>query len=80
MRFANSGTLALTGVAFLAAAAMTVGYPRVSEPRLGAVWQCSRVAFLFTSCSQIKRKAEMVSRATVAEAPVGGTALRGWAQ
>lgn len=76
MRFAYSGTLALTAVAFVIGALMTVGYPRVSEPRLGTDWQCSRVAFLLTSCSQIQRKTEMASRQAIAEASAHGTILR----
>lgn len=76
MKFESSGTLALMAVAFIATGvAMTVGYPRaISEPSLGADWQCSRVAFLLTSCSQIGHNAKMASRATIAEASVGGTA------
>lgn len=76
MKFESSGTLALMAVAFIAAGvAMTVSYSRAfSEPSLGADWQCSRVAFLLTSCSQIERNAEMASRATIAEASVGGAA------
>ncbi|SDJ63173.1 hypothetical protein SAMN05216338_105727 [Bradyrhizobium sp. Rc2d] len=76
MKFQSSGTLALMAVAFVAAVAMTVSYPRASfEPSLGANWQCSRVAFLLTSCSQIGRNAKMAWRATIAAALEAGTAV-----
>jgi hypothetical protein len=47
-------TLAIVVVAMVAAgAAVAVGRPHVvSEPRLGAEWQCSRTASLVTTCSQ----------------------------
>jgi hypothetical protein len=75
MKFQSSGTLALMAVAVVAAGvAMTVSYPRTFfEPSLGADWQCSRVAFLLTSCSQIERNAKMAWRATIAGALEAGT-------
>jgi hypothetical protein len=47
-------TLAIATVAIVAAgAAVVVGRPHVvSEPLLGTEWQCSRTAFLVTTCSQ----------------------------
>ncbi|WP_145928142.1 hypothetical protein [Bradyrhizobium neotropicale] len=78
MKFQTSGTLALMAVAFVAAGvAMTVSYPRAFfEPSLGADWQCSRVAFLLTSCSQIERNAKMAWHPTIAEALEAGTVAR----
>ena len=56
------GTLALAVVAMVAAgAAVAVGRPQVvSQPLLGAEWQCSRTAFLVTICTQPN---ERISRA-----------------
>jgi hypothetical protein len=55
MRFIwqRSRTLAIAAVAMVAAgAAIAVGRPHaVSEPLLGPEWQCSRTAFLVTTCS-----------------------------
>ena len=50
----SSRTLAIAVVATVAAgAAVVVGCPHaVSEPLMGPEWQCSRVAFLVTTCSQ----------------------------
>jgi hypothetical protein len=50
----RSRTLAIAGVALVAAgAAVAVGRPHVvSEPLLGTEWQCSRTAFLVTTCAQ----------------------------
>ncbi len=50
----RSRTLAIAAVAMVAAgAAVAVGRPHVvSEPLLGTEWQCSRAAFLVTTCSQ----------------------------
>ena len=52
MKFKRSGTLAVVAIA-LVAAAIGVGHPRdVSEPLLGAEWQCTRTAFIVTTCSE----------------------------
>ena len=50
----KSRTLAIAAVAMVVAgAAVAVGRPHVvSEPLLGMEWQCSRTAFLVTTCSQ----------------------------
>jgi hypothetical protein len=50
----RSRTLAIAAVAMAAAgAAVAVGRPHaVSEPLLGPEWQCSRTAFLVTTCSR----------------------------
>jgi hypothetical protein len=47
-------TLAIAVVTMIAAgAAVAVGGPQeVSEPFIGAEWQCSRTAFLVTICSR----------------------------
>jgi hypothetical protein len=49
-----SKTLAIAGVALVAvSAAVAAGRPHmVSEPLLGTEWQCSRTAFLVTTCAQ----------------------------
>jgi hypothetical protein len=54
----RSRPLAITAVAMLAVgAAAAVVRPRVvSEPFLGHEWQCSRTAFLVTTCSQSNEK------------------------
>jgi hypothetical protein len=50
----RSRTLAIAAVAVVVVgAAVAVGRPHVvSEPFLGTEWQCSRTAFLVTTCSQ----------------------------
>jgi len=50
----RSRTLAIAAFAIVAAGAVVaVGRPHVvSEPLLGTEWQCSRTAFLVTTCSQ----------------------------
>ncbi|WP_213736850.1 hypothetical protein [Bradyrhizobium sp. dw_411] len=51
-------TLAIAAITIVAAgAAVAVGRPQVvSDPFLGAEWQCSRMAFLVTICSQSNEK------------------------
>jgi hypothetical protein len=50
-------TLAIAAVA-LVAAAITAGRPHdVSEPILGTEWQCTRTAFIVTSCSEYGERA-----------------------
>lgn len=45
-------TLAIAAVV-LVAAAITAGRPHdVSEPILGTEWQCTRTAFIVTTCSE----------------------------
>ena len=45
-------TVAIAAVA-LVAAAIAAGRPHdVSEPILGTEWQCSRTAFIVTTCSE----------------------------
>jgi hypothetical protein len=69
MRFIwqRSRTLVIAAVAMVAAgAAVAVGRPHtVSEPLLGPEWQCSRTAFLVTTCSlsseRTKQRATAVS-------------------
>ncbi len=42
-------------VLVIAGTALSVGRPQsVSEPRLGAEWQCSRTALVITICTQVQ--------------------------
>jgi hypothetical protein len=42
-------------VLVIAGTAISVGRPQpVSDPRLGAEWQCSRAAFFITTCTQVQ--------------------------
>jgi hypothetical protein len=57
--------IATAAIVTVAAAVAVVGRPQaVSDPRLGAEWQCSRTAFLITTCSQsseaIKQRATAI--------------------
>ena len=48
-------------VVVLAGATVSVGSPRsVSEPALGAEWQCSRTAFFITTCARVQQHDEIV--------------------
>ena len=50
-------TLAIAAVAMAAGAALFAGRPHVVyEPLLGAEWQCTRTAFLVTTCSHSGEK------------------------
>lgn len=62
-------------IALLACAAVTVGiglaYPEpVSNAALGPDWQCSRVAFVWTTCSRLKHTQSASAR--LAGKPVCG--------
>ena len=47
-------TMVSAFVLVIAGAAVSVGRPQsVSEPRLGAEWQCSRTALFITTCAHI---------------------------
>ena len=51
-----AGVVIVTLVAVTAAVAMGLAYPEtVSSNALGPDWQCTRVAFVFTSCTRVVR-------------------------
>ena len=51
-----AGALIVTLAAVTAAVALGLSYPEpVSSGALGPDWQCSRIAFVFTSCTRIVR-------------------------
>lgn len=78
MRFPSSGTLVLIAFAILTASGTIIVSPSgITEPRLGANWQCSQIALLLTSCSQRARLAETASRTRITEAPARDIAALG---
>jgi hypothetical protein len=55
-RHIAAAVVVATLVAMTAAAAMGLMYPEpVSSGALGPDWQCTRLAFVFTSCSRVVR-------------------------
>jgi len=47
--------------AIVLVATVSVGSPQsVSEPALGAEWQCSRTAFFITTCARVQQHDEIV--------------------
>ena len=51
-----AGVVIVTLVAVTAAVAMGLSYPEpVSSGALGPDWQCTRLAFVFTSCTRVIR-------------------------
>lgn len=51
-----AGVVIATLVAVTAAVAMGLSYPEpVSSGALGPDWQCTRLAFIFTSCTRVVR-------------------------
>ena len=59
-------TLAIAAVAMAVGVASYVGRPRVVyEPLLGTEWQCSRTAFLVTTCSHSSEKITTVPSLSV---------------
>ena len=48
-------TAAVLALAFIGFVVMGVSYPEpAASAALGPDWQCSRLAFLFTTCSRVK--------------------------
>jgi hypothetical protein len=67
-KLASIGAIAtLTGAAVFLSVALA--YPKpISNAALGAEWQCTRTAFIWTSCSRI-RSTEAVAQSVRKDAP-----------
>ena len=62
---------AVVALAFIGFVVMGVSYPEpAASAALGPDWQCSRLAFVFTTCSRAKHSQSMAVR--VAKIPMCG--------
>ena len=62
---------AVVALAFIGFVVIGVSYPEpAASAALGPDWQCSRLAFLFTTCSRVKQS--QVTPVRIARIPVCG--------
>jgi hypothetical protein len=62
---------AVVALAFIGFVVIGVSYPEpAASAALGPEWQCSRLAFIFTTCSRVRQSKSMAIR--LAKIPVCG--------
>ena len=64
---------AVVALAFIGFVVIGVSYPEpAASAALGPDWQCSRLAFVFTTCSRAKHSQSMTTSVRLAKIPVCG--------